>query len=706
MKKGYKKIFSLLAVFSLLLIVITSCTKTETPTTDGFKDGEYTVETKGMENMKMKVTFSGEKITNVEILEHSETDGIADEALVEIPKRIVDQQSLSVDVISGATITSEGIIEGVKKAITEAGGDPAKFSQVTTPQEIAFKAGTYTGEAEGHNGKLVVDVEVSEDEILSVTIKEDAETKHLSSVVYERIPKQIVADQSLTVDLVVGATVTSSALKNAVADAVKKAGVDPQALNKPSKTVLSTEVKEVSADVVVVGGGSAGITAALTAQQEGKSVIILEKTAMYGGHTALSGGWTLITGSKAQEERGITNDTTQSAYDDIMANGGNNSDPDMLRLFVDNMGEAADWTIDYAGAKFPETLKVLPENAVDRAIVYEGGGIGLIDALVNKMNETDIDQYLETRAEELIVEDGKVVGVIAKSVDGTTYHFKADAIILATGGHGARRDLLGDVLDNYVYYGAALASGDGVDLGTSVGADTTDMSFVEIFENGVEWKPGIAKSTFNGSMAAWETGGILVDRSGNRVVNEKGMGPEIVEQQAKQEDARLFLFMDQSTFDAFRENIGGYGITDEMLDAWLENNAKDKPYFAHGETIEEVAAILNIDADNLKATMERYNTFVRNGNDEDFGRDAKYMTQEIGEGPYYLVEQLPRYATTLGGLKVNTDLQVLNTDGSVIEGLYAVGDTAAGVRGDNSISGSDVAWAVTSGYIVGKIVGK
>lgn len=692
--------FKIISVFALALIVMTGCSKGSA----SLKAGEYTVEVKGMQPMTLKITLSETEIEAIEVLEHSETKGIADEALTEFPQRIIETQDLTTDVVSGATITSNAVVDGVKQAITEAGGDPASFGEATG--ELAYKAGTYTGVAEGHNGQVKVDVEFSEDKILKVEINESAETEHLAKVVYDRVPKQIVEEQSLTIDTVTGATVTSGAVKNAVKDAVKQAGADARLLNKPSTKQASTEVKEISTDVLVVGGGSGGVTAALTANENGKEVVILEKTAMYGGHTALSGGWTLITGSKIQKDLGVTNDTTQSAYDDVMANGGNHSDPEMLQLFVDNMGAAADWTVEYAGAKVPDTLKVLPENEIDRAIVYEGGGAGLIDALVSKMNETNIEQYLETKAEELVVEDGKVVGVVAKNVDGTTYNIKAESVVLATGGHGARRDLLGESLDNYVYYGASLASGDGVDLGTSVGADTMDMSYVEIFENGVEWKPGIAKSTFNGSMAAWEAGGILVDRNGKRVVNEKGMGPDIVEQQAKQEDARLFMFMDQATFDSFRENIGGYGISEEMLDGWLENNGKDTPYFAHGKTIEEVSKIVGVDADNLKATMDRYNGFVKNGNDEDFGRDAKYMTQEIGEGPYYLVEQLPRYATALGGLKVNTDLQVLKADGSAIEGLYAIGDTAGGVRGDNSISGSDVAWAVTSGYLIGEILSK
>ncbi len=698
--KENKRVFKLLVVSLIVIAMITGCSKGKSQ----MKPGEYVVEVKGMQPMTMKVTLTESEIKAIEIVEQDETKGIADEALNEFPLRLVESQDLTIDTVSGATITSDAVVEGVKMAIKEAGGNPDEFGAPTGTLE--YKEGTYTGKAEGHNGEIVVEVEFSKDEIKNITVKESSETEHLSDLVYELMPKEIVEEQSLNVDTVTGATVTSSAYKNAIKDAVKQAGADPRLLNKPSTKVLSTDVKDLETDVLVVGGGSAGVSAALSADQAGHKVIIIEKNAMYGGHTALSGGWTLITDSKIQKDRGVTNDTKQSAYDDVMANGGDNSNPEMLQLFVDHMGAAADWTVDYAGAKVPDTLKVLPENVVDRAIVYEGGGRGVSDALVAKMNETDVEQYLNTKAEELIMEDGEVVGVVAKAKDGTTYNIKAESVVLATGGHGARRDLLGSSLDNYVYYGASLASGDGVDLGVSAGGVSEDMSFVEIFENGVEWKPGIAKSTFNGSMAAWEAGGILVDRNGKRVVNEKGMGPDIVAEQAKQEDARLFMLMDQATFDSFRENIGGYGISEQMLDGWLENNGKETPYFAHGKSLEEVSKILDVNVENLKETIERYNGFVDKGVDEDFGRDAKYMTQKIGDGPYYLVEQVPRYATTLGGLQVNTNLQVINADGSVIKGLYAIGDTASGVRGDNSISGSDVAWAITSGYLIGEVLGK
>ena len=162
--------------------------------------------------------------------------------------------------------------------------------------------------------------------------------------------------------------------------------------------------------------------------------------------------------------------------------------------------------------------------------------------------------------------------------------------------------------------------------------------------------------------------------------------------------------MDQKTYDTFSSKIPGTGISDEMLENWLENNGSKGPIFAHGESVEEVAKVAGVVAEGLKATIEKYNSFVENGKDEDFDRPKEYLNEKIGDGPFYLVEQKPRYATTLGGLNVTTDLEVVNKYGQVINGLYAIGDTAGGVRGDDSVPGADVSWAITSGYLLGNIL--
>lgn len=586
-------------------------------------------------------------------------------------------------------------------------GQPAESPQGDKDVEtISFEAGKYIGIAEGHNGSLEVEVEFSEDKILAIGVVNSEETEHLAKVVFENMPKQIIEEQSLNVDSISGATITSMAFKGAVSNAVVEAKGDPKLLSKKSTKELKDDVVELEIDVVVVGGGGAGLSAALSAEEEGLSVILLEQSAMLGGHTALSGAYTLATGSEIQKELGVTDDTPEKAYEDIMKNGNDKSVPEILTMYTEKMGEATDWSLDYIGAKAPDKLTPLAENGVDRALIYEGGGPALIDAFADKLKETTIDLYLDTQVTTLLTEGSDIVGVEAKGKDGTIYKISAKSTVLATGSYGSRKDLLPERLENFVYYGASLADGKGLEMGEEVGADTVNMGDVELFENGVEWKPGIAKSTYNGSMAAWNASGILVDLAGKRVVNERGPGISIVKKQEEQENSTLFLLMDKFTFDTFSDNITGYGISQEMLDGWVENNGKVGPIFANGETIEEVSEVVGVDVDGLKETIEKYNKFVENGKDEDFGRDAKYLNGKIGQGPYYLVEQKPRYATTLGGLLVNADLAVINTSGEAIKGLYSVGDTAGGLRGDDSIPGSDIGWAITSGYVVGKVLAK
>lgn len=567
---------------------------------------------------------------------------------------------------------------------------------------VVLEAGTYRGKAAGHNGTIEVEVEFSEKEILDINVVESEETEHLAELVYERIPEKMIKYQSTNVDTVSGATITSHALKSAVVDAIEKANGNPEMFDNKIEKAVSTETIELETEMLVIGGGSAGLSAALKAEEEGHSVILLEQNAMLGGHTALSGGYTLVTNAEIQKELGVTNDTPEKAFRDIMENGGGESKEDILTMYTEEMGEATDWTLDYVGAEAPEQLTPLPENGVDRALIYKGGGSGLIEAYADKLTDTNIDLYLDTTAHTLLSEDGKVIGAEAKAKDGTKYIVTADATVLATGSYGSRSDLLPDRLEDFLYYGASLADGKGLEMGKESGADLVNMGYVELFENGVEWLPGIAKSTYSGSMAAWEKSGILVDLNGKRVVNEKAPGKEIAKVQGEQKDATLYLLMDQETFDHFSDNVAGYGISQEMLDGWLENNGESEPVFANAETLKGAAENAGVASEGLVETVERYNEFVKTGEDEDFGRDPDYMTKTIDEGPYYLVEQKPRYATTLGGLLVNDNLQVISTNGEVIEGLYSAGDTAGGMRGNDSIPGSDVGWAITSGYVIGR----
>lgn len=592
----------------------------------------------------------------------------------------------------------------VKETSEEKQETTVNETQETASKDMTIDDGSFEAVATGHNGEIKLSITFKDNKIEAIDVKESSETPVVADTGFEEIIARILEHQTSNVDTITGATVTSNAVKSAVSKAIDEANGSEEFKRKVEEE--AQEAINLETDVLVIGAGGAGLSAAISADEEGHDVVLLEKNAMAGGHTALSGAFTLITGSKVQKDvYGVTDDSIESVYDDNMKNGGNESIPEDLKLYAEKMGEATDWTIDYVGSKIPEKLTPLGENSVDRAMIYEGAGEGFIQSLLDQLEETNVDFRKNTKITELIYEDGKVTGAKGEMSDGTPVEVKADAVLIATGSYAANKDMLPERLDNFVYYGAQLAQGEGQKMAEEIGADVVNQGYVELFENGVEWQPGIAKSTYNGSMASWDVSGILVDRSGKRVVNERSAGINIVKEMEKQEDARLFLVMDEDTYKAFEDNVAGYGITKKMLDDWFATDGEKVPYFAKADTLAELAEKVNIDPAGLEETVKRYNTFVEKQNDEDFGRDPKYMTAKIKDnGPYYVVEQLPRFATTLGGLKIDNKLRVIDKDGNAIEGLYASGDVAGGARGNDSIPGADVGWAITSGYEAGRTI--
>lgn len=576
------------------------------------------------------------------------------------------------------------------------------------PSDITFKAGTYKAVVDGKNGPIEVEVTFSEHKIESVNVV-DNETEGVSDASVKQIPAAIVQHQSLKIDAIAGATVTSEAILAAVADCVKQAGVDPELLNIEVSKEVSTDVESINTDVVVIGGGAAGIAASLRADELGLNTILLEKMSYIGGAISISGGNQVVTLSKLQQEAGVTDDSADSMVKDFMENGANKNVPELLTLFAEHVGETTDWLNQYVGIQYDMEggLHKLAEYKHNRELAYEGGGPGFAKQARDKVKASGVDLYLETRAEKLITDDnGAVTGVVAKDNTGKTYNITAKAVIMATGGYGNNKDLLSEEMKAALYYGPTSSTGDGIVMSTAEGIDaaTRLMEYGKRYPNGVEVSEGIAKSTIAGNIIAFSKSAILVSTEGNRVVNEKSSNRSILEVELAQEQQMLYLLMDQSTFDVFKVSLGEAGISESDIETWLANNGSTTPYFFRADTVEELASAAGMEPAKLKATIDRYNGFVKAGKDEDFGRPADYMKQEIGEGPYYLVEQKPRFATTMGGLVVNTDFEVMNTGSKVIPGLFAAGEVVGGVMGDDSPSGANNAWALTSGKLSAEAV--
>lgn len=569
-----------------------------------------------------------------------------------------------------------------------------------------YAAGTYTATAAGNNGNLTLSVTFSQDAITDIVIGEHTETESLAATPMARIPAAILSGQTLLVDTVSGATNTSKAILAAVADCVEQAGGSVDALMVPSAAVQAgLEQEELRASLVVVGGGTSGMSAAITAAQAGVDTLLIEKNPFLGGAGALSGGAVLVTGTKVQAEQGVSDDSPQLMIDDFLANGDNLNNLSMLTLYAQNISATVEWLMDDLGLAFQDGLSYQAEYQKDRVLYPVGAAAGLTQVLIDGLDNSGAASMMETRATDLIVEDGKVVGVKATGMD-KEYRIYADAVLLATGGYGYAKDLLPESLQSVLYYGPTFSTGDGQKMAMAVNAQFDLFDLGKIYPNGVEVSQGTAKSTIWPNAAAFSVSGILVDGNGQRIVNEKASNNHLTEVLMQQPDQIMYLFMDAASFEGFRSRAAENSISDAEIDQWLKNNGSCAPLFAHGNTVDEAAAIAGIDADKLKATIERYNGFVAGGSDQDFDRPASFMNAAIGDGPYYIVEQKPRFATTMGGVVLTDDMEVTDMQGQVIDGLYACGEMANLVHGSNSPVGANVSWALTSGHLAGGAIAR
>lgn len=565
-----------------------------------------------------------------------------------------------------------------------------------------YEAGTYTATVAGRNADLSVEVTFSDEFIEEVVVTEHQETEGIGTTAVEMIPGAIVNSQSLGVDAVAGATITSEAIIDAVADCVEQAGGDAEYLKTVEvEKAAPTESVTIDTDLVIVGGGGAGMTACIRAEELGLDTVLVEKMSFMGGAISVSGGNQVVMGSKMQAELGVTDDSVESMVEDFMKNGAGLNVPELITLYAENVGETSDW-LQEEGVTFNTEagLHQLAEYSHNRELAYTGSGAGAAEAMRNLVDASGAQVLLNTRADALLTdENGAVTGVTAAD-DTTVYTINAKAVLMATGGYGYNKELLTEEMQSALYYGPVSSTGDGVIMATAEGidADTRLMEYGKRYPNGIEVSEGIAKSTINGNLKVWPMSAILVNAEGERVVNEKASNRTILETELMQTGGQLYLVMDQANFDVWQEALG-YDVSE-----YLEANGSTTPVFGHGDTIEAAAEAAGVDGAALAATIEKYNGFVQAGEDADFGRAPEYMTMEIGDGPYYIVEQKPRFATTMGGLVVDTDLEVMNTSGEVISGLYAAGEVVGGVMGDDSPSGANNGWAVTSGKLAAEAI--
>lgn len=561
-----------------------------------------------------------------------------------------------------------------------------------TNNNDSMKAGTYTASAAGYHGDITIAVTVDSDSIKSIEVTDENETEGIGKAALPSLVEQAVKDQTVEVDVVTGATITSEGFKVALKDAMTQAGADLSKFSNASGNESIEQVEETT-DVVVVGGGVAGLSAALTAQQQGKKVILVEKMNIAGGASAMAGAGTTATGSKWQQEDGYK-DSPESLKEDMLKNGHNYNDEATLDIFVNTVGAAFDWIVSEDGAHVP----YVRTEGGGRTYSAEGRGAGVVTSLTNSFTEGGGTLYLGTKGTELIVEDNVVKGIKA-TAKSKEYTIHADAVILATGGFGNNDEMIPEEIQNeYVYAGAAGAEGDGLKMAEAVDAATINMEFINVQPNSIVMPSGLGQYTNPGVGKAYAVGGaFLVNENGERFTNEQGNAYDLI--QAMKVNKANYLILNEEAFNAFNEGMLASKIySEDDVKEWLANAGASNPVMIEGKTLADLETSLSLPGGSLSASAEKFDASVKQGKDE-YGRELK--GEIITDGPYYAIQMWLRYYATLGGLKINDNMQVVNTKNEPIQGLYAAGEVVGGLEGDIYYGGSLFGWAVTSGHNAG-----
>ncbi len=564
----------------------------------------------------------------------------------------------------------------------------------TTALAQTFTPGTYTGTAGGLGGELTVEVVLDESSIQSVTVTDHKETAGISDTPIDRIPKQIVETQSLAVDMITGASITSKAIVDAVAAAVKSAGGDPDALMQPAspeEAPAAQETIEMAADVVVVGAGGAGLTAAAAAYQGGASVIVLEKLAAVGGSTARSGGGIAATATRFQKEKGIedSKDSWMSLWQERQATSNPDSlypDYEAVSKFMDDAVITTDWLVDYIGHSYGsvEGFGMDPVERLHFPVMPSGGGGGVlinnIKAFIDK--QEGITLLLETPALSLITdESGAVTGVNAQGPDGPV-RIQAKKVILAAGGFAKNEELIAQHIPAMAGTAATSAAGagsqgDGILMAQEVGAILYEDPWV-IGLGIVAYVPGTSSL-----MMDWTK--VYVDAQGQRFVNEQTHYAIATNAVAAAKEP--WAIVDSSEKNA---------ALAQALEAALAPQQVVK-----ADSFDELAKQMGVPEAAFAQTMADYNQGAKDGKDA-LGKEAAFLNA-YETGPYYAVRIHPMTMGTFGGVKINDKYQVLKDDGSVIPNLYAAGENANRLLYNQVyMSGSAVQYALTSGRIAGE----
>lgn len=593
---------------------------------------------------------------------------------------------------------------------------------------------TYTGEAFGHDKEnpVKVTLTIKDKTITKVEVDASHETNGIGSKAAETMPGAIVAANSLDVDGVSGATQTSKAIIEAATAALKQAGLEPSDL--VSKNTSTTKAKDIeeTVDVVVVGAGGAGMTAAITATDAGKKVIVVESQPIAGGNSVRSTGGmnaaktpyqdknefkeaagvekTLATAAeKFADNETITAlaATVKSQWDAYQANpqgyfdsvelmeldtligGKGKNNPELVKTLAENSAAAIEWLasigaeVKNVGAFGGASVKRIhrPVNADGKVTAV---GAYIVPILEKNLQDRNVQFLFDTTANEIIMKDGKAVGIKATGKDGHKVTINAKSVVIATGGFGANAEMVEKYkpeLKGFATTNAEGAQGQGIEMATAVGAATVDMDQIQIHPTVHIEEDGNAHLITEGLRG---DGAILVNAEGKRFYDEVSTRDKVSAAIIAQPDKSAWLVVDQSMVDKSAVIAGyiksGYTVT--------------------GATYEELAKAMGVDETTFVSTMNTWNQAVEAKSDAEFNRTS--FANPLTAAPYYAIKITPAVHHTMGGIVINPKAEVLNEKGEAISGLFAAGEVTGGVHGANRLGGNAVADFTVFGRIAGQ----
>lgn len=556
-----------------------------------------------------------------------------------------------------------------------------------------FKPGTYEGEGKGINGPIKVSVEVDSDKILEIKVLEHSETPTVSDLALDQIPTMVVDNQSLNIEAVSGATMSSNGILEAITDALTKAGADIEALK--SVELAKDDKKETiekDTDVIIIGGGGAGLSAAVSAHENGAKVIVLEKMPRLGGNTIISGASYNAVDPKRQKAQNIE-DSVELHFTQTYEGGDKLGNPELIKVMVENAYPTIEW-LEGMGMEFKDKVHTVLGGLWPRAHApVEPLGTGFIKTFANYIenNSEEIELLLNTKASELIVEDNRVVGV--KALDGNKeYTIRANkGVIIASGGFAGNVEMRDEfnknwpTLTNLKTTNHPGATGDGIVLAKEVGANLIDMDQLQLLPMGDP-----ETGSLSGNIEQGVENRVFINKSGNRFVDEGARRDVMTKALFDQEDTFMWVVLDSHSYPTgdirnhFNESI------DELVQ-------EGRAYKA--ESLEELAEKIGVNKDNLIKSIEEFNSHVDGKTQDAFGRTLYEF--KLDTPPYYAGARVPTVHHTMGGIQINTNGEVLNPDGQVIEGLFAAGEVTGGIHGTNRLGGNALADINVFGRIAG-----